>query len=225
MKKEIELKYLLNSKIDFDLFFEFLEPYACGKTKFYRQENFYFDTPALNLRRNKISLRLRKQNDDFLLSGKTSLNKKASKNNLSVRVEYEGHIDGGVAELMLQNLVSPIDVFSFLKAKTPEDVTSKKTLLRLMEKVSKTGLQMIGSFVNERTTMPLDVFDQRIYFEFDHSRYPQSVETYEVELEFPSEKLAVTMRPFIDTLFHRAGIKTKSSSSKSSRLYKILFKT
>src|SRR5688572_19089350 len=121
MKKEIELKYLLNEKKDFDLFFKFLEPYACGKIEFYRQENFYFDTPTLNLRRNKISLRLRKQNDDFLLSAKTSLNKKTSKNHLSVRVEYEGYIDPKVAQLMLQNLVSPIDVFSFLAAKTPED--------------------------------------------------------------------------------------------------------
>lgn len=223
MKKEIELKYLLASRSDFELFFEFIKPYANDAIEVFLQENYYFDTPNLDLKKSRLSLRLRRQNNDFVMSGKTSLVRKDMKHHLSVRLEYEGAVEPEIADLLIKNQASPIDAFGFLPVKTKEDMESQRSLLKLLRKASKTGLQMIGSFVNERTVVPFPLFGQTVYFEFDHSRFPKGNDSYEVELEFASEKDAATMHPMIDTLFYRAGIKTKTASSKSSRLYKILF--
>jgi uncharacterized protein YjbK len=222
MKKEIELKYRLKSKNDFDLFAHFLKPYSSGRKHIYRQENFYFDTPTLNLKRNGISLRLRKQNDEYLLCAKQSLGPKKLKKNLSVRLEYEGIINAAIAHLCRQDFLSPIDVFSTLPSKTKEEHITKKTLHTQMKKAATLGLQMIGSFVNERTVFPIHLMGQALDLDFDHSIYPKSIEVFEIEVEFPSEKHAVLIRPALEMLFHAAQIKTYQSSSKSSRLYKIL---
>jgi uncharacterized protein YjbK len=224
MKKEIEVKYLLSSKSDMEWLSHFLEPYASSKKKYYFQENFYFDTPALSLRHKGISLRLRKQNDQILLCAKQSLApKKSKKEHLSVRLEYEAFIEPHVAELMTQELVSPIEVFATLPANTEDEKLTQKTLYRRMKKTAKTGLQIIGSFVNNRTLMPVVILDENIDVEFDHAQYPKGVEIFEIEVEFESEQQAKTISPALESIFKKAQIKTKQSCSKSSRLYKLLY--
>lgn len=224
MKKEIEVKYQLSSKSDMEWLSHFLEPYALAKKKHYAQENFYFDTPALSLRHKGISLRLRKQNDQILLCAKQSLSqKKAKKEHLSVRLEYEALIDPHVAELMTQEFVSPIEVFATLPAHTEDEVLTKKTLYRRMKKTAKTGLQIIGSFINSRTILPILILDEKIDVEFDHAQYPKGVEIFEIEVEFKSEQQANTISPALESIFKTAQIKTKQSCSKSSRLYKLIY--
>lgn len=221
MKKEIELKYGLVSKDDFSLFECFLEQYRCAKKYTLHQHNMYFDTPSLSLKKNDISLRLRKQNGQFLLSAKQSLGKKAK--HLSVRLEYEAPIESHIGLLIAEEKLSAIDAFSFLKVVSADDFLTKKTLYLHMKKASKTGLQIIGSFTNKRVSIPIELLNHQIEMELDHSIYPKDQEFYEVEVEFISETQANFLRPAIKALFRQAGLKTHRVSSKSSRLYKILY--
>lgn len=224
MKKEIELKYCLSSKEDFVSLMHFLEHVRREKSHTYHQENSYFDSPNLILRREGISLRLRKQNGDFILSAKQSLPKKKSSKNLSVRLEYEGMIEKHIAALLCNNNLSPVDAFAFLKTTNEDELATKKILYRRMKKAAHAGLQIIGSFKNTRISIPIVLAGEDIVLEFDHSFYPKGIEIFEVEVEFSSIKQATALRPAMDALFRMAGIKTHRSSSKSSRLYKILFR-
>lgn len=223
MKKEIELKYVLSSKDDFHLFERFLEQFRYDKKQILLQENSYFDSPSLDLRRAGISLRLRRQNQDFLLSAKQSLGVKNLQKNLSVRLEYEGRLDKRIASLICNDNLSPLDAFAYLRSRSTEAEATKSTLYRHMKKVTTTGLQVIGSFTNVRTNVPIMVAGQKIVLELDHSVYPKGVEVFEVEVEFAGVRQVTALRPSIEGLFRTAGLRTCRSSSKSSRLYRILF--
>jgi uncharacterized protein YjbK len=222
MKKEIELKYRLQSKDDFSLFERFLEQYRCEKKRVLSQENIYFDTPNLNLKKNGMSLRLRKENNDYLLSAKHSLEKKKSKF-LSVRLEYEAPVEPHIASLIINENLSPVDAFAFLPAASTNDALTKKALYRYLKKMTKTGVQIIGSFTNLRISMPIEILKHAVVMELDHSYYPKDTEVFEVEIEFASVKQAVFLRPAIEALFRSAGLRTHTSVSKSSRLYKLLY--
>lgn len=223
MKKEIELKYLLANKDDFFLFERFLERHRCDQKHILLQENTYFDTPALELRRAGISLRLRRQNTDFLLSAKCSLGTKRQTKNLSIRLEFEGRLDKRIAALIWEDHLSPLDAFLFLRTRAPDEAATKKRLYTQMKKIASTGVQAIGSFTNIRTNIPIMIAGQKIILELDHSRYPRGIHVYEVEIEFEGEPHVTALRPAIEGLFRSAGLRTARSSSKSSRLYKILF--
>ncbi len=222
MQKEIELKYRLASKIDFDQFFNFLRPLSFGKIITLKQENSYFDTPTLRLKKNGISLRLRRENQGYFLCGKQSIDKSSS-SNLSIRLEYEASINDDIARLLRAQLLSPMDAFFHLPSKTPQENATKNQLHKNMSLCANSGLQIIGSFHNTRTVLPLFVDNTILPLEFDHSIYPENIEIFEVEVEFASEKEVMRLRPTLEGLFRQAHIKTYRSSSKSSRLYRILF--
>jgi uncharacterized protein YjbK len=224
MKKEIEFKYVLASKTDFESFADFLKPYNAGKITTYQQENFYFDTPFLALKKSGFSLRLRKENDDYILTAKHAVVKRKPKDFLSVRLEYEARIDPSIAQLIKDGFLSPLDVFATLETVTGEDLLTKERLFMHMNKSVKTGLQIIGSLSNVRTQIPIDLLGQRLELQFDHSFYPNSIEVYEIEIEFSSLDQAKAFKEPLELLFAKAGIKTYPSSSKSSRLYRILYK-
>jgi uncharacterized protein YjbK len=223
MKKEIELKYRLGKKEDFYLFERFLEQYRCDKKQILRQENSYFDTPKLDLRRARISLRLRKQNQEYLLSAKQSLEKKGAHKHLSIRLEYEGPLDKRLASLIYNDHLSPLDAFAFLRSRSAHADNTKKLLCAHMKKTAKTGVQIIGSFKNLRTTVPIMIAGHKMIIELDHSFYPKGIEVHEVEVEFVNVRQVATLQPAIEKLFRTAGIRVYRSSSKSSRLYRILF--
>ncbi len=224
MKKEIELKYLLSSKADFQIFERFLEQYRTGPKRVLRQVNSYFDTPSLSFRRAGISLRLRRENGEYFLSAKQSMGKKSStQRHLSVRLEYEGNISARIASLVSREQVSALDAFSFLRSQTEEEELTRNTLYQHMKKAAQIGLQIIGSFSNTRTKMPIVLDDQAVTLELDHSIYPKGIEIFEVEVEFEGVRQANSLRPRIEGLFRKAGLRTYRSSSKSSRLYRILF--
>jgi uncharacterized protein YjbK len=223
MKKEIELKYRLASKADFDHFFQFLRPLSSGKVSVLKQDNSYFDTPTLRLKRNGISLRLRKENHEYFMCSKQSLADKSVPNNLSVRLEYEAKVGDDIAQLLRDQLLSPLDAFFHLPTSSPSELSTKNSLYRSMRISTNTGLQIIGSFTNTRTVLPIFIDNTSIMIEFDHSTYPTNIEIFEVEVEFASEKEVLRLRPTLEGLFRQAHIKTYRSSSKSSRLYRILF--
>lgn len=223
MKTEIELKYRLSSKDDFELFRLFLEPYVVG-IEVYLQKNVYFDTTTLNLRKHGVSLRLRKQNDTYLLCAKSSLGAKKHKENLSIRYEFESEIAHEIAKLLEEQLLSPVDVFGELHVQNVEEKKTRNLLHQFMKEKADVGLQIIGSFKNQRTHVMVNIDGNKINFEFDYSIYPNLEEIFEIEIEFASQDEARRLRPMIEDLFKKARLKTYKSCSKSTRLYRSLFK-
>lgn len=224
MNQEIELKYRLASKQDFDEFQVFLEPMKTGKIIQLKQENFYFDTPNLRLKKNGISLRLRQQNEQFFLCAKQSIKDKKSINHLSIRMEVDQPIIEEKALLLKEQFLCPLDAFMDLSLNEPRDKTAQKIISKNIIQVSKKyGLQIIGSMINLRTIVPVEINEKNIELEFDHTFYPNQIEIFEMEVEFSSEKQVNFFQKPIEALFRKAHIKTYRSSSKSSRLYRILF--
>jgi uncharacterized protein YjbK len=223
MKKEIELKYRLDSKLDLQLFEYLLDPYRTGEKQTLRQENYYFDTKMLSLKKQGISLRLRQEDDKFWLCAKQSLKGKKHGHNLSVRLEYQRPLSTDTATLIKQKKISAVDVFRKLNASSAEDQATRDTILDHMEHNFEGIIHMIGSFKNHRTIVPVSLLNHHLEIELDHSIYPGSVEVFEVEVEFSSVALAENMRGTLEALFRAGRIKTYASCSKSSRLYKIRF--
>ncbi len=223
MKKEIELKYQLANKDDFYIFESFVEQYRCDKKRQLLQKNTYFDTPALELRRAGISLRLREQNNEYILSAKQSLRDKRMLKHLSVRLEYESKLDRNMASYIIDDHLSPLDAFLYLRSSSSMLEDTKRILYSHMKKAISTGLQIVGSFTNMRTNIPILIGGHKLHLELDHSRYPTDIEIYEVEVEFSGLRQVASLQPAIERLFRLAGVRTHRSSSKSSRLYRILF--
>lgn len=221
MKKEIELKYLLSSKEDLVRLQGALLPYMKDKPSLLVQENYYFDTSKLTLKKDGISLRLRKENNDFLLCAKQSLRKKRQKSHLSVRLEFEGLVSKEAGELMIEQYLSPLEAYKLLPA-VGEALDTRKLLYGHMKKALDLGVQLLGSFINHRTAVPIEILGHKITLELDHSFYPKGIEIFEVEVEFISAEQAELLRPLIEDLFRQVPIKTSKSISKSSRLYRIL---
>lgn len=221
MKKEIELKYLLPDQKDLLRLEGALLPYMRQKPQLLIQENYYFDTPKLMLKKAGISLRLRKENQHYWLTAKQSLSKKKLKGHLSERLEFEGIISSDVGQLIIAQYLSPLEAFKELEAEGEADAT-KKLLYSHMKKATKLGLQLVGSFTNRRTAHPIEILGHRVILELDHSFYPKEIEIFEVEVEFSSKEEALLLRPLIEDLFSQIPIKTHESISKSSRLYRIL---
>src|SRR5271170_415844 len=157
MKKEIELKYRLASKLDLELLVHFVKPLQAGEMRFLRQENCYFDDAEQSLKMHGISLRLRQENDHYFLCAKQSLKGKKQRQHLSVRLEFEAKFEERLARLVKDHYVSPLEAFIHLPCKTDTEEITQKTLWRHMNKVAKTGLYMIGSFVNHRIILPIEL--------------------------------------------------------------------
>lgn len=222
MRKEIELKYQLASKDDLNRLEGALLPYRKGEIESLVQENYYFDTSGMSLRREGISFRLRKENQAFSLTAKQSLSKKSTQDNLSIRLEFEGPVSPKAGQLMIDQYLSPLEAFLLLPAEG-EALKTKELLLGHIKKAAKFGLDILGSFVNHRSATPIEILGHEITLELDHSFYPKGIEIFEVEVEFVSEKQAKLLRPLIEDLFDNVPIKTQQSISKSSRLYHIIF--
>src|SRR5580698_3081457 len=172
MNKEIELKYRLSSHHDLQRFMDFVKPLAIKNSRSIRQENIYFDDNKLSLRKNNISLRLRQEENIYLLCAKQSIKKDCEK--LSIRLEYEGILKKDIAKLIKDEYLSPIEAFNNLPSKTREDDETKTTLFRHIENLNIQYLYKIGSFTNFRTIIPIQLQNKNLNLEFDHSYFPKN---------------------------------------------------
>ena len=201
-----------------------MNPIDLGK-KLTEQENFYFDTPLLQLRKKGLVFASEKRTTSIGCR-QNNRNRKAAHKSIYLYVsKYPGLIQPRVAKTYSTRIsITPIRrIFNLSATKTPKDLLTKMTLYRNMTKAQKNGVQMIGSFCNLRTKIPISLMDQKFKLKFDHSIYPKSIEIYEIEVEFPSKKQVKMARKPLEGLFLAAGVKTHTSSSKSSRLYKLLY--
>lgn len=214
MKQEIELKYQISCLADFKRLLATLRKQTQGPINTLLQKNIFFDTPALELRKHLISLRLRRENKVYYLCVKQS-GFESGLDQLSVRLEYESKISQKIADLVLTQQISPLEVFSKLE--------STNNLSAQLKKLAPSGVHIIGYFLNTRTIVPVILNNKKVIIELDQTTYPDKSVVFEMEIEFKSQEEAWLIRPLIENILKELGIITTSSTPKSDRLYRILF--
>lgn len=131
------------------------------------QENFYFDTKNLDLEKRGITLRIRKENEDWLVCLKVK-NTSQITNTYVSSLEFEQPASSAIFDLCKEHppLISrflPTEGLSYLN-----DLNN--------------DLELIGSIKNTRYSLQL--FKEFNYkFELDHSFFPNGNEAFELEIE------------------------------------------
>jgi len=212
MKQEIELKYQIAHLADFNRLLATLKKQAAGSVDTVQQENIFFDTPALDLRKQHVSLRLRREDQTYYLCVKQS-GLDTNLDTLSVRQEFENQISQNTADLLLAQAISPLEILSKF---------GEPNLEIILENFVNKNLYIIGSFSNTRTRIPVIFDNHHVLIELDQTTYPDKNIIFEIEIEFGSKQEARRIQPFIENMLRELGLATNSSVPKSQRLYKIL---
>jgi len=225
LNQEIELKYRFQ---DENSFFRVkaaaLELSNPLESKMFFQKNYFFDTSDFTLRANSLAIRLRQENEHFVLSIKgNDPTLKESKSCLSVRLEYEHEIDSQVASNWLEQGDLVFDYLCVLKDDDEKQRKTKEFLCsQIKEKIGYKKLNSVGYFINKRTCIPIVIAEQNLFLEMDETQFSPSVTHYEVELEIPGWFDHHLAEQFLINLFHTANASFFYSSGKAERFHQIL---
>jgi uncharacterized protein YjbK len=147
--------------------------------KFKNQVNYYFDSKDLALSKRGITLRIRSENEKWLLCLKV----KSDKNNTYISSnEYETDITPNLFEICKE---SPNLITEFL----PGDANQL-----LSDIINTNDLRFLGSLENKRHY--LDIIE-KFTFELDHSFFPGGKEYYELEIEGVTEEDSTVIFNFL----------------------------
>jgi uncharacterized protein YjbK len=132
-----------------------------------QQENYYFDTLDLKLEKKGITLRIRQEDDRWLLC----LKMKNTQNSQSTHV----------SSLEFESQVS-LEIFNICKRKPSSIITwlPKDGASHLIDMTN--DLKLLGSIKNIRYSLQL-FKDLNHIFELDHSLFPHGREAFELEIE------------------------------------------
>ncbi|OOE10093.1 CYTH domain-containing protein [Fictibacillus arsenicus] len=159
--KENELKLL----IDEEAYSKLLKHIPLKQQ--YDQINYYFDTPTHTLNASNITLRIRNQDNKFLLCLKVK-NKKNMHSNFLSSLEYENEIDKYVFEEVIK---SPFKL---------SDVIPSEAYNIISKIINFRELKYIGNIHNSRSQLSL--FNEFL-FELDKTNFPNNKVCYELEVE------------------------------------------
>lgn len=164
---EIELKYSL-SKIEYLKLQKHLKPYFSDQK---RQDNYYFDTPELLLKKNKIGLRIRLENSKKAIATIKfpKDNSKSKIKALKIRHEIENSINLSNAKLICRNRKS----ISSLNSK------ATLTLKKKISALSASQIICLGKLTNHRTVYQ---YAPQLTLELDRSNIFGKF-FYELEIE------------------------------------------
>jgi uncharacterized protein YjbK len=138
--------------------------------KFRNQVNYYFDSNELALSKSGVTLRIRSENEKWLLCLKV----KSDKNNTYISSnEYETEITSKLFEIC-KNYPNAITEF------LPRDANQLLTDI-----INTSDLRFLGSLENKRHYLDLI---EKFTFELDHSFFPGGKEYYELEIEGVTEE-------------------------------------
>lgn len=161
MIEERELKLLIR---DVD-YYSILEKSQDRGSSFKKQINYYFDTNNFELNNLGITLRIRKENNDWLLCLKV---KKQDNNFISNSDEYEYRVNNkAFQDCSLQ----PKKILNYISEE------AKQILIR---SIDINEIKLLGSINNERHK--INILDSYL-FELDKSVFPENNLSYELEVE------------------------------------------
>jgi uncharacterized protein YjbK len=186
-----------------------------------RQENTFFDTPERALGADGLVLRLRaesvRKTTRWFITGKGPGMRAGSLT--SVR-EEEIEIDAGQSRTITNGEAA--------LALLERDATpSRKALVQAVRSAAGGDeLVRIGSFVNERTRLPVTLSDAGVTFsavlELDRTTFPGNQIHHEVEMEIPEGVDHDVAQRAFDALFARAGVSGRVSAGKARRFFAAL---
>lgn len=158
MKQEIEIEFKnLVTKEEFQLL---METFHLTSEAFFKQTNYYFDTPTMELKAQQSALRIREKNDTYTLTLKQPQQSGLLESHQSLTKEEAMHIINGQAT-----------------------VTGDMEKLLTTAAISVNDLTMFGSLTTERAETNYKggilVLDHSYYFDCDD---------YEIEYEVTDEQ-------------------------------------
>jgi uncharacterized protein YjbK len=226
MIHEIEIKFRVISREALDeLEKKANELFPNGNIKEVEQTNFFFDTADLCVRRNGIGFRLRKENENYMITLKgPSLDKKeAIASKLTSRLEFEAAVPEKDALMLLTSSLNPVDFAENLSVPEPKMRGTRDHILKIIRQAcSKSEISLVGSFTNHRRILPIMIDNCAMKLEFDRTHFTRSNIQYEVELEIPSMAYSETAEAFLVDLFKQCGQTPGFERSKSERFYALL---
>ncbi len=199
-----------------------------------RQVNHFFDTTAGDLRARHCSLRLRQEDERFLLTAKGPSGADAAHDALASRAEIEHEIAADEAAAILSGRQCPLALL-LERAREPRaaedrpaqhDASGKAevALLDLMA-AARDGVRLehFGSFCNVRRRLgpvPFSVGSRSLslVFEFDRTEFPGDRIDYEVEVEIDADDADAASEVIRDVL-QRAGVAWKPMTNKLVRFH------
>tara|TARA_B100000683_G_scaffold274697_1_gene323441 strand:- start:4946 stop:5626 length:681 start_codon:yes stop_codon:yes gene_type:complete len=219
---EIELKYALENVQQYDALIAHLETYSGEKAILLSQTNAFFDTPGLHLKQAGLILRLRTENNRFVLTAKgTAPADVTGDDTLACRLEEETEITAEEAQALLENRMNPIQLLE--KGDWPQDAQDQKNRLLLMGHLKTLttahDFTPLGSFKNDRRVIPVSIDNVVFRFECDATHFSSSHTDYEVEIELSHATEAPLVKHFVKTCFNALGIPEKSAPGKAWRFF------
>jgi uncharacterized protein YjbK len=222
---EIELKYRMSSKKDFEKFKKIVSNVSVSKKpEVLQQTNYFFDTKEFALRKESLAVRIRKENSRFKLSikGDNPLHLRGSKA-LSVRLEYEKDMAEETASHALLHKTSGCD---FLWGIEETDQVKSSTIKYLLREIKQTlkgdDLRLIGGFENVRYCYEVQIDGQKRVLEIDETQFPKNKIHFEVEVEIPDRAYEAVTKTYLIDLFKSADITFTHSSGKAERFFRFL---
>lgn len=159
------------------------------------QENYYFDTLDLKLEKKGITLRIRQEDDRWLLCLKMK-NTQNSQSTYVSSLEFESQVSH---EIFNKCKNKPSSIITWL----PKEGTSH------LHGIAN-DLKLLGSIKNTRYSLQL-FKDLNHSFELDHSLFPHGLEAFELEVEgIKNERESLNIINNIENLGLDYTVNTKS---------------
>ncbi len=190
------------------------------------QDNNYLDTPARDLLRIGVTLRLRCERTSdaahYTLTAKSPVaSTAAATDGLTVVQEEEVDVDADVAAELLAGQGDALACLAGGSASRAALVARLRALL------AGQRLIVIGRLRNERIRVPVQLrapsgVTFACVLELDRSMFPGDQTHHEVELEVPDGVSTADAAAALHALFARAGVKGRTSRGKASRFFAAL---
>ena len=205
---EIELKYALANRGEFDRLLAHLQNYAVEKQTVLSQTNTFFDTPSGLLQKAGFILRLRAENDRFVLTAKGDAPAdRTGEGVLTCRLEEEAEVPEAVAQHILAGKQDPLAALSARQNGLPREAQRTEQL------------QPWGEFTNIRRVLPIKIGAHRFFFECDETRFASDRTDYEIEIELEDKTHASVVNQFVEESFAELHIQKRSTTGKAVRFF------
>lgn len=220
---EIELKYRLENVQAFENVQALL--LVDVPPKRVQQRNHFFDTKDHLLRQSKIGFRLRKEDDQYILTAKGPAQAIAGEENpevLAVHLEEEISVTSEDAKAILAGVQPCFAPF----LQEGAHLMHPRLIEKIQEVNQAQALAHVGSFENTRTripmTLPLSSGAMDLIFELDQTTFLEKIIHYEVEVEVPAQADAAKVDEAVQALLKQAGVTWTKTPGKASRFFALL---
>jgi len=212
---EIEFKLGVASDATFHLFLREIGTTLEGWPQV-RQVNHFFDTADQELRALGIALRLREEDEQFIITAKGPAPNPAADANVMVKAEEEILVEREVGAAILAHELRPDLVLAEARG-------ASALVQRIAETVGERNLRHVGSFKNTRSRVgPIELAPgHTVIIELDRTELPGDVVQFEIEIEVEPEQVEACAAA-LEAIRQRLGVEWIEYGSKAKRFFAAL---